>query len=78
MLLNLDGPQTLHPVLRLSVVVPGVGINFGNSECQQREREQLKDVLGGGAVCDRGELGVLFCGGFGVSGGLDRTDGTLD
>jgi hypothetical protein len=55
-----------------------VGVNFGNSQCQKREWEQLEHILGGGAVCHGRELGVLLCGSFGVGGGLDRTDGSLN
>lgn len=46
MLLNLDGPQALCAVLRLGVVVAFVRVDFAYAEGEEREWEELEDVLG--------------------------------
>lgn len=77
-LLDLDGPQALDSVLGLGVVVSCVRVDLAHSQGQEREREELEHVLGGGTVCHGWEEGVLLCGGFGVGGGLDGANGSLD
>lgn len=78
MLLDLHGPLALDTVLGLGVVVSLVRVDLADTEGEQGEREQLEDVLGGGAVGHGWEDGVLFSSGFGVGGGLDGPDGSLD
>lgn len=79
MLLDLDGPETLD-TFWLCVIVAcmcGGGIDLGDTECEKRQRKQFESVLGGGAVFDFREEGVLGAG-FLVGGGLEGADGSLD
>lgn len=77
-LLDFDGPLALDAVLGLRVVVAFMGVDFAYAQGEKREWEELEDVLGGGAVCDGWEEGVLLCGGFGVGWGFDCSDCSLD
>lgn len=77
-LFNLDGPQALGSVLWLGVVVSLVRVDLAHAQSQQREGQELEDILGGGAVGHGWEEGTLLCGGFRVGGGLDSADSSLD
>lgn len=77
-LLDLDGPQTLDTVLGFGVVVSCMRVDLAYPQSEERKREELKHVLGGGAVCHGWENGVLLCGGFGVGGRFDGADRSLD
>lgn len=74
LLLDLDRPETLGALLGLpAVVVPLVRVDLGDAQGEQRERQELEDLLGRGAVGDGWkESGVLGRGGR-VGGGLDRS-----
>lgn len=77
-LFDLDGPQALD-ALGLGVVVAlvRVFVDLVDAEGKQGQREEFEGVLGGCAVRDFGEEGVLgAC--FLVGGGLEGTDCSLD
>lgn len=79
MLLDADGPQALD-ALGFGVVVAFVtvlGVDFRDAQCEQRQRQQLECVLGGGAVMDFGEEGVLRAR-FLVRGGGEGADCSQD
>ena len=72
-LFDLDGPESLDSVFGLSMVVPGVGVNLCDTQCEEGEGEEFEGVFGRGAVGYRGKLGVLLaC--FGIFGGLEGAD----
>lgn len=77
MLLDLDGPESLHPVLGLGVVVSGVWVVFCDAESEEGEGEEFEGVFGGRSVGDRWEESVLFAG-LGVLGGFERADCAFD
>jgi hypothetical protein len=52
-------------------------IDFGNSESEEREREELEDIFEGGAVGDLGEEGVLLAS-FGVGWGFKSSKCAFD
>lgn len=79
MLLDADGPLTLD-ALGLCVCVAfvtGLRVDFGDAEGEEREREELEGVFGGGAVVDFREERVLGAG-FLVGGGLKGSDCAFD
>lgn len=69
-------PQALDALL-LPVVVALVRVDFGNTESEQGEREQLERVFCAGAVGDGWEFGVLGTGFF-VRVGLQDANGAFD
>lgn len=78
-LLDADVPETLH-ALGFSVVVAFVplrGVDLGDAQGEEREREQLECVLGGGAVVDFGQQRVL-CTRLLVRGRRKGTNGAHD
>lgn len=78
MLLDLHGPQALSAVLGFGVVVAGVRVDLGHSQSEKRQWKELEYILGRGAVGDRREEGVFLAGCFGVGGGFNRADSSLD
>lgn len=80
LLLNLDGPESLDAldlVRSRGVVVAFMGIDFGDTEGEHGEGQQLEAVLERCAVGDFWEERVLLAG-FLVGRGLDSSERTFN
>lgn len=77
-LFDFHRPQSLDTVLGFGVVVTGMRVDLADPKSQKGERKELEYVLGRGTVCNGGQKGVFLCGSFGVGGGFDGSDSSLD
>lgn len=80
LLLDFDVPEALGAFLFCggSVVMAGVGIDFGDAEGEEGEGEELEDFGCCGGRVDGGKPGFLLRGRLGVCWGLKSAKGTLD
>lgn len=72
-LLDLDRPQALDPLLAVRVA----RVDLGHAQGEQRQREELEHVLGRRPVCHRRQKRFGLCGGFGILGGLESAESTF-